>query len=115
MIQVPIGSLSTNTPATIAAAATKSGVINTTGMSLCGIKFPAAFTSTTITFEMCDTAIGTFVPVVKADGSAVSYTVAQGKYSAIDPKDFGGIQFLKIVCGSTEGTQRALLLSLKGI
>lgn len=101
--------------AIIAASGTKTGVINCNGMALCGIKLPASFTGTALTFEMCDTAAGTFVPVKNtASGTALSYTVAQGTYCAIDPKDFAGIQFLKIVSGSTEGSARTLVCSLKG-
>lgn len=84
------------------------------GFSLVGIKVPAAFTGTALTFTMCDTVDGTYVPVKGTSGSTVSYTVAQGNYYAIDPKDFHGIQFLKIVSNGTEAAARTLLLSLKG-
>jgi len=102
-------------PVNIANGATESDVIPLNGMGLCGIVLPAAFTSTALTFEACDTASGTYVPVKSTtSGSAISYTVAQGTYAAIDPKDFVGIQFLKIKAGTAEGAARVLLVSLKG-
>lgn len=108
--------LNYNYAATIASGQTETGVIDTGGMNLVGIMFPATFTGTTVTFEMCNTSSGTFVPVVSTtSGTALSYTVAQAKYSAIDPTPFLGIKFLKIKSGSTEGTARALVLSLRGV
>lgn len=100
--------------ATIDNGATTSGAIDVGGMSLVGIKFPAAFTGTTVTFTMCDTLGGTYVPVYNASG-AVSYTIAQARYYAIAPADFSGIRYLKIVSGSAEGAARTLVLSLKGV
>jgi hypothetical protein len=92
-----------------------SAPISCGGLALCGIKLPAAFTGTTVTFEMCDTVGGTYVPVKSTtSGTALSYTVAQGTYCAIDPKDFQGIAFLKIKSGSAEGGARTLICSLKG-
>lgn len=92
-----------------------SAVIPCGGMALVGVLLPAAFTGTALTFEVCDTAGGTFVPLKSTtSGTALSYTVAQGTYAAIDPKDFYGVQFLKIKSGSAEGGARTLIVSLKG-
>lgn len=92
----------------------ESSVISCGGFVLCGVKIPAAFTGTALTFEMCDTAGGTYVPVNGIDGTPISYVVAQGNYYAIDPKNFHGINFLKIKSGSSEGADRALVVSMKG-
>lgn len=97
----------------IASSGTESEVIKTEGLSLCGIYFPAAFSGTAVTFLACDTEGGTYLPVYVAAG-ALSYTVAQGHYVAIDPKDFQGINFLKIKSGSTEGAARTLTCMMKG-
>ncbi len=100
----------------IANGAQLSAAINTGGLALCGIILPAAFTGTTITFEVSDALAGTYVPLKSTtSGSALSYTVAQATYCAIDPKDFQGVQFLKIKSGSAEGGARTLKLSLKGL
>lgn len=101
--------------ATIASGQQESSAIVCGGMALCGILFPAAFTGTALTFEVSDAIDGTFVPLKSTtSGSALSYTVAQGTYAAIDPKDFQGVQFLKVKSGTSEGALRTLKLSLKG-
>lgn len=112
-MQVALGSL-IQTNAAIANGQQESGAIPTAGLSLCGVLLPAAFTGTALTFEACATVGGTYVPVYNAAG-AVSYTVAQARYIAIDPKDFQGILFLKIKSGSAEGAARTLVCSMKGI
>lgn len=100
----------------IANGAQESAALNTGGMTLVGILLPAAFTSTTLTFEVSDAIDGTFVLLKSTtSGTTLSYTVAQGTYVALDPKDFQGVQFLKVKSGSAEGAARTLKLSLKGL
>lgn len=102
-------------PAIVASGQQVSSVLNTGGAVLCGVLLPAALTSTALTFLTCDTADGTFVPVASTtDGTVLTFTVAQGTYCAVDPKDFSGIQFMQIKTGSAEGAARTLICSLKG-
>lgn len=101
-------------PVTIPISTTTSGVITTNGMSLVGIYMPATFTGTSITFTACATLGGTYSPMNNKSGP-VSYTVAANEYIAIDPTDFYGVEFFKIVSGSTEGAARVLNCSMKGI
>lgn len=98
---------------TIANGAQESAALTLGGFALCGILLPAAFTGTALTFLASDAVDGTFVPIYNAAG-ALSYTVAQARFIAIDPKDFQGVQFLKIKSGSTEGGLRTLKCALKG-
>ena len=98
---------------TIAASGTTSAAINMNGLSLVGIFIPAAFTGTTLTFTGSPDA-ATYYPVKNSSG-AVSYTVTTSEYIAINPQDFYGLQYIKIVSGSTEGSARTLTYSLKGI
>ncbi len=107
-----VGRLATKN-AVIAAAGTTSAAVNIAPLTLVGITFPAAFTGTTVTFTVCDTADGTFVPLYNSAG-AVSFTIAQARHYALDPVNFRGIQFLKVVSGSAEGAERTLILRLKG-
>lgn len=108
------GNFAPGASASIANGLQNSSVIATGGMALTGIFLPAAFTGTALTFLACALVGGTYVPVCKSDGSPLSYTVAQGTYVAIDPRDFQGIPFLKIVSGSAEGGARTLTCTLKG-
>ena len=102
-------------PAVIAAAGQSSAGVSMGGMELVGIQLPATFTGTTLTFEVATAIDGTYQPLYKsADGSAVSFTVAQGRFYAVDPALFKGIQFLKVKSGSVEGAERTIYLALKG-
>lgn len=89
--------------------------INTQGLSLVGIQLPAAFTSTTLTFNASVDG-STWQPVYSTtSGTALSYTVAQGHYVAIDPTPFYGVKYLQIITGSDEIATRTLTVSLKGL
>lgn len=100
---------------TIAASGATSAAIQLGGAVPVGVYLPATFTGTTLTFTACDTLGGTYL-VLKSttSGTSLSYTVAQGTYVALDPKDFHGVNFLKIVSGSTEGSTRTLKIATKG-
>lgn len=99
---------------TIANAASTSAAIPTQGLTLVGIQLPAAFTGTAITFTGSVDGT-TYQPVYSTtSGTALSYTVAQGHYVAIDPTPFYGLAYIKLVSGSTEGGARAITVTLKG-
>lgn len=101
-------------PVAIANGQTVSAAIALAGLCLCGIHLPAAFTGTTLTFQA--SADGVTYTAVKSttSGTALSYTVAQGTFAAIDPKDFQGINYLKIVSGTAEGGARTLNIAVRG-
>lgn len=100
---------------TIAISQTDSSEVDLRGMTLCGIHLPAAFTGTALTFKAATASGGTFQSVVDGAGAAVSKTVAQGQYVKLDPADFAGIQFIKIVSGSSEAAERTLTLALRSV
>lgn len=110
------GGCSLSGTAIVLASSEKTAAINLKGLTLVGIMLPATFTGTSITFEASDAVDGTFV-VVKAGtgGSSLSYTVAQNTWVALDPKDFYGLNFIKIVSGGNETADRTIVLSLKGL
>lgn len=108
-IAVAIGSLNNNIQATIAISGTKSNVLSLAGLSLVGMLLPSTFDGTTITFETSDAADGTFVPVIKSDGNPLTYTCAASKFVAVDPKDFYGVLFLKIVAGTAQSTTSTVI------
>lgn len=101
-------------PTTIASGGTTSPAISSEGIPLAGIQLPASFTGTSISFTVATTASGTYQELDNASGK-VSYTVSGGKYIAINPVDFYGVLFFKVVSNGTEAADRALTLSLKGI
>lgn len=115
MQPIALGVLET-TPAAIAIGQTVGAAFPTAGLSLVGLMMPAAFTGTAISFQACNTLGGTFLPVTSGvAGAALSYVVAASKYVAIDPLDFAGIQFLKLVSNGAEAANRSIVCSMKGI
>lgn len=99
---------------TIESSGTKSTSVDLRGMTLCGFYLPASFTGTAITFE-ASADNSTYLPVQDGDGAAISKTVAQGQYIKLDPADFAGIQFIKLVSGSTEGAERTITLAIRQV
>jgi hypothetical protein len=98
----------------IASGQSVSSAIECKGQALVGIQLPAAFTGTTLTFEASIDGV-TYQPVYNTtSGTALSYTVAQGHYVAINPQDFLGVNYLKIVSGGTEAALRNFTVALKG-
>lgn len=101
--------------ATIASGATTSSEIDLSGTTLCGIYIPSAFTGTSISFQAATASGGTFVSVRDGAGNAISKTVAPSQFIKLDPTDFVGVRYLKVVSGSTEGAARTLILAARPI
>jgi len=109
---VPLGQVQYAT-ATISPGFT-SAALTTSGTSLVGCMMPATFTGSSISFLAATTLSGSYGELDNSSGK-ISYNVTQGKFIAINPVDFYGVQFFKIVSSSSEGTTRNLVCSLKGI
>ena len=108
------GSFNPTSIATIASGQTTSGEIACGGFDLCGIQMPAALTGTQISFVVSSDGV-TFQPLHSSiSGTLLTYTVVQGTFSAIDPKDFFGVNYFKIVSNASEAAARSLVCALKG-
>ena len=102
-------------PTTIAISTTTSAAIATGGLSLVGVQLPAAFTGTTLTFQISFDGV-TYQPVyTSTSGTALSYTVAAGHYVAVNPQDFYGANYIKLISGSSEAAARTFSVALKGL
>ena len=76
-----------------------------------GFQMPAAFTGTALTFQGATSLTGTYQSVKDGAGNAVSVTVAQGEYIALDPDlqtNLRALQFVKLVSGSAEAADRTI-------
>lgn len=100
---------------TIVSGGTDSAAVDLRGMTLCGIYIPSTLTSTSITFKASDEFSGTYIPVFDGLGSELSKIVASTQYIVLNPSDFAGIQYLKIVTGSLEGADREIKLALRQV
>jgi hypothetical protein len=94
-------------------SSTASQTINCNGLTLVGLQLPATLTSTTVTFKASIDGV-TFQQVYNSSG-AVSYTIAQGRYIAINPADFYGVNYLQLDMGSAETIPCTFTAALKGI
>tara|TARA_R100001463_G_scaffold130936_1_gene190672 strand:+ start:17691 stop:18029 length:339 start_codon:yes stop_codon:yes gene_type:complete len=95
----------------VSANGTQSSSVNTDGMLLTGIVFPAAMTGSAITFDF--SVDGTnFYDVKETDGTDVSYTVSAGDVVRVDPSGwaFASSGFIRLTSGSTEAADRDILL-----
>ena len=101
--------------AVIASSGTASGAVDLQGLTLCGFIMPATFTGTLVTFTCSDTLAGTYVPVYDATNTQKSVTVSASRYYALNPSDFAGIRFIKLVSGSAEGAERTITLAARPI
>lgn len=107
--------------ATIAASGTTSGaistgIINDEGTQLHGLEFPATMTGTTMTFTGSRSSDGTFVAIYDVGGaSAYSVTIGTSRFVPLDPRVFATFPFVKLVSGSTEASERSIVVHLRPI
>ncbi len=94
---------------TIASSATTSGSIDLSGLGLIAMIMPAAFTGTTVTFQMSLDDV-TYYDIYNTSNTVISATVTQGRAYMFVPGDFVGVRYLKVKSGSTEGGTRIITL-----
>ena len=104
-----------NETVTIASSETDSTAIDCGGMVFTGFILPATFTGTAVTFKVSDDN-STFYALKGSDGNDISYTVAQGNAYAVENAVlFAGWRWIKIISGSSEGAERTIKVSLRGM
>lgn len=102
-------------PVAIPSGSPTSAAVTLNGYEPVGIYMPSSFTGATISFTACDTVGGTYETLKSTtSGTTLTYTVTQSTYVALDPKDFYGVNFLKIISASSEAGARTLKVALKG-
>lgn len=95
--------------ATIANNQTTSGEVDTKGLHLIGLQFPAAFTGASVTIQRAKEPGGTFGDVRDLqNGGAYPIPVTAGAYVPLDPVVMLGIQYFRIVSNATELGSRAI-------
>ena len=88
--------------------------VQTEGMLLCGVQFPAAMTGTAITFDF-SMDNSTFVDVIETDGTDVSYSVSAGDVLRVDPSGwaFASNGFLRVTSNGNEAADRKIILHFR--
>jgi len=88
--------------------------VNTDGMLLCGIQFPAAMTGSNITFDFAlDNS--TWVDVKETDGTDTSYTVSAGDVLRVDPSGwaFASNGYIRLTSDGNEAADRKIVLHFR--
>ena len=88
--------------------------VETEGMLLCGVQFPAAMTGTAITFDF-SLDNSTWVDVKETDGTEVSYTVSAGDVLRVDPSGwaFASNGYIRVSSNGTEAADRKIILHFR--
>ena len=88
--------------------------VQTEGMLLCGVQFPAAMTGSAITFDF-SMDNSTFVDVKETDGTEVSYTVSAGDIVRVDPSGwaFASNGHIRVTSNGNEAADRSLTLHFR--
>lgn len=101
---------------TITSGQTVSSAVDLKGYDMLAFILPAAFTGTTIQFQMSPTSInGTYYDCYNIANAVMQATVTQGRAYFIEPQDLAGIRFIKLVSGSAEGADRTILIGTRQI
>jgi len=98
----------------VSADASNSTGVQTDGLLLSGIVFPAAMTGANITFDFSFDG-STWVDVVETDNTEVTYVVSAGKVVRVDPSGgaFATAGFLRVTSDGTEASDRNIQLIFK--
>ena len=98
-------------------AAVDTGLLSTHSKTqLVGVTFPAAMTSTAMTFTAASTEAGTYTTLKEVGGAAnYSITVSASSRIPLDPRVFVACPFIKCVGGSAEGAERTLTLHFREV
>lgn len=92
---------------TISNGGTTSTAIDLSSLGFVGFILPSAFTGTAITFTgSIDNS--TFTALYNSSNSAYSITVAASRYYMLNPADFMGSRYIKLVSNATEGGARTI-------
>lgn len=102
--------------ATISNGASLSAAIDLQGRHLIGIVMPADWTAANLTFQVAQTADGTFADVYDSAGNELVAVAAASRFIC-DIPELQGVRFLKIRSGTTgtpvnQGAARTLSLTI---
>lgn len=83
---------------------------------LAGFVMPASLTSTAMTFLVCDTHAGTFIPLYDHDDNQVSVDVAASRgisLTGVAAEALAPWPWVKLKMGSSEGAERTIIGVIK--
>jgi hypothetical protein len=110
---VEVDALETSVTIDVSASTTISTAFNKGQCNLIALSLPAEFTGTSISFQTCLTATGTYAALYYPSGLAVSATVAQGTNVTLSDEVMTALapwQHIKIVSGTEELDDRTITI-----
>ena len=98
----------------VSADASNSTGVQTDGLLLSGIVFPATMTGANVTFDFSFDG-STWVDVVETDNTEVTYVVSAGNVVRVDPSGwaFATAGFIRVTSDATEAADRNIQLIFK--
>jgi len=102
--------ISYDNSATILSGQQNSSGVLIGGMTLCGIIMPAAWTAASLTLQMSIDNGATWTDVFDNDGTPISLTVAASRYVKLNPADFAGINFVRLVSSVNQAADRSIVI-----
>ena len=98
----------------VSADASNSTGVQTDGLLLSGIVFPASMTGANVTFDFSFDG-NTWVDVVETDNTEVTYVVSAGNVVRVDPSGwaFATAGFIRVTSDATEAADRNIVLIFK--
>lgn len=98
----------------VSADASNSTGVQTDGLLLSGIVFPAAMTGANVTFDFSFDG-NTWVDVVETNNTEVTYVVSAGNVVRVDPSGwaFATAGFIRVTSDATEAADRNIQLIFK--
>ncbi len=92
---------------TVASGQTTSDAINLNGFGMVALITPAALTSTAMTFTGSQDGVN-FFAMYNVAGTQLAITLAASRVIEFSPGDFVGINFIKLITGTAEGSDRLI-------
>lgn len=92
---------------TISNGQTVSNAVDLKGQVIVQIIMPSAFTGTAITFQSSHND-GTYQALYNSSNTQLSITIGTSRTYNINPSDFAGCRYFKVVSGSAEGAARVI-------
>ena len=105
-------------PVTIANGQTTSTGFNKGAYPFAAIHIPADFEGTTLSFNVAEKEGGSYLPLKKPDGTAVSLTVAAGTVAALTGDVAAALapcEWVQLVAGAAQAGGDTVLTMLQGV
>ena len=110
-----VNTTDSDTQVSVVANATTSSVLQCGGAAPTGIFLPSTFVACNITFNVCKTPSGTFVPVTNFDGSAFTTAGSASVFIPLLPAMFNSVLYIQLGFSVAQTTAEIIDFSLAPI